>query len=44
MNIKEIKRIAKKITKGELPETKELLMKADEEGWSVAHELARQFV
>jgi len=32
--------IARKIEKGELPETKELLMKSDDTGWTVAHELA----
>jgi len=40
MNIKEIKRIAKKIAKGKLQEIKEVLMIADKTGWTVAHCLA----
>ena len=36
----EIKEFACQINNKEIPETKEILMKQDEDGWSVAHELA----
>lgn len=36
----EIMELAKQIEKGELKETKEILMLQDDDGWSVAHRLA----